>query len=143
MEIDAITRGVLDKIDDTGFKQEGAYNLRYNGYALCRGDSEHIKIKKREDGHSGIDVVISSDTKGETVHIPVVITKTGITDVVYNDFYVEPGAEVTIVAGCGIHNSGCDEARQTAFIPSMWVRAPMWSIRKSTTEKGKAAVPES
>ena len=46
MEIDAITRGVLDKIDDTGFKQEGAYNLRYNGYALCRGDSEHIKIKK-------------------------------------------------------------------------------------------------
>ena len=111
MEIDAITRGVLDKIDDTGFKQEGAYNLRYNGYALCRGDSEHIKIKKREDGHSGIDVVISSDTKGETVHIPVVITKTGITDVVYNDFYVEPGAEVTIVAGCGIHNSGCDEAR--------------------------------
>lgn len=50
------------------------------------GDSEHIKIKKREDGHSGIDVVISSDTKGETVHIPVVITKTGITDVVYNDF---------------------------------------------------------
>lgn len=111
MEIDAITRGVLDKIDDTGFKQEGAYNLRYNGYALCRGDSEHIKIKKREDGHSGIDVVISSDTKGETVHIPVVITKTGMTDVVYNDFYVEPGAEVTIVAGCGIHNSGCDEAR--------------------------------
>ena len=106
MEIDAITRGVLDKIDDTGFKQEGAYNLRYNGYALCRGDSEHIKIKKREDGHSGIDVVISSDTKGETVHIPVVITKTGITDVVYNDFYVEPGAEVTIVAGCGIHNCG-------------------------------------
>ena len=111
MEIDEITQGVLNKIDDTGFKQEGAYNLRYNGYALCRGDSEHIKIRKREDSHPGIDVIISKETRKETVHIPVVISKSGMTDEVYNDFYVEPGAEVTIVAGCGIHNAGCDDAR--------------------------------
>ncbi len=111
MEIDKITQDVLSKIDDTGFKQEGAYNLRYNGYALCHGDTEHIKIKKREDGQQGINVYISGEAKGETVHIPVVIAASGMTDVVYNDFYIEEGAEVTIVAGCGIHNAGCDDSR--------------------------------
>lgn len=111
MEIDQVTKEVLNQIDDTGFKQEGAYNLRYNGYALCHGDSEHIKIKKREDGNPGINVFISKDTQDETVHIPVVISESGMTDVVYNDFYVEEGAKVTIVAGCGIHNSGCNDSR--------------------------------
>lgn len=111
MDIDKITQDVLSKIDDTGFKQEGAYNLRYNGYALCHGDTEHIKIKKREDGQQGINVYISGEAKGETVHIPVVIAASGMTDVVYNDFYIEEGAEVTIVAGCGIHNAGCDDSR--------------------------------
>lgn len=111
MEIDQITQQVLDVIDDKGFSQEGAHNLRYNGYALCRGDSENIKIKKRCDGNQGIDVFIGKGAKGETVHIPVVITDSGRTDVVYNDFYVEAGAEVTIVAGCGIHNSGCNDSR--------------------------------
>ncbi len=111
MDIDKITQDVLSKIDDTGFKQEGAYNLRYNGYALCHGDTEHIKIKKREDGQQGINVYISGEAKEETVHIPVVIAASGMTDVVYNDFYIEEGAEVTIVAGCGIHNAGCDDSR--------------------------------
>lgn len=106
-----MTQGVLKQIDDSGFKQEGAYNLRYNGYALCHGDSEHIKIKKREDGNSGINVYISGQTQGEEVHIPVVISTSGMKDVVYNDFYVEEGARVTIVAGCGIHNAGCNESR--------------------------------
>ena len=87
-EIDAITQGVLDKIDGVGFKQEGAYNLRYNGYPLCHGDSEHIKIKRKED-KPGIDVIIRGDTKGEFVHIPVVVNTSGMTDEVYNDFYVE------------------------------------------------------
>lgn len=111
MEIDQVTQGVLKQIDDSGFKQEGAYNLRYNGYALCHGDSEHIKIKKREDGNSGINVYISGQTQGEEVHIPVVLSTSGMKDVVYNDFYVEEGARVTIVAGCGIHNAGCNESR--------------------------------
>ena len=109
-EIDAITQGVLDKIDGVGFKQEGAYNLRYNGYPLCHGDSEHIKIKRKED-KPGIDVIIRGDTNGEFVHIPVVVNTSGMTDEVYNDFYVEDGANVTIVAGCGIHNSGCNDSR--------------------------------
>ncbi|MDD3221447.1 MAG: SufD family Fe-S cluster assembly protein [Clostridia bacterium] len=110
MEIDKITQDVLQVIDNGTFKQEGAYNLRYNGQALCHGDTEHIKIKRKED-KNGIDVYIDGSTKGEQVHIPVVVTASGMTDVVYNDFYVAEGAEVVIVAGCGIHNAGCDDTR--------------------------------
>lgn len=108
--IDQITESVLKKIDSEGFKQEGAYNLRYNGYSLCHGSTEHIRIKRKED-KQGIDVYISGKTKGEQVHIPVVVAASGMTDEVYNDFYIEEGAQVTIIAGCGIHNSGCNDSR--------------------------------
>ncbi len=74
------------------------------------GDSEHIKIRKKED-KPGIDVYIDGETKGEQVHIPVVVDASGMTDIVYNDFYIADGADVTIIAGCGIHNSGCNESR--------------------------------
>lgn len=108
--IDQVTESILEKIDSEGFKQEGAYNLRYNGYSLCHGNTEHITIKRKED-KQGIDVYISGETKGEQVHIPVVVAVSGMTDEVYNDFYIEDGAQVTIVAGCGIHNSGCNDSR--------------------------------
>lgn len=108
--IDEVTQGVLNSIDDKGFKMEGAYNLRQNGTALCHGDTENIKIVKKED-KQGIDVYISEKTDGEYVHIPVVVTASGFTDEVYNDFFVEAGASVNIVAGCGIHNSGCNDSR--------------------------------
>lgn len=110
MAFDKITEKVLGIIDSEGFKEEGAYNLRYNGTALCRGDSENIKIRKKED-KQGIDVYISGKTKGEQVHIPVVVSASGMTDEVYNDFYIESGADVHIIAGCGIHNSGCNDTR--------------------------------
>lgn len=109
-DIDEITKSVLEKIDSEGFQQEGAYNLRYNGYSLCHGNTEHITIKRKED-RQGIDVYISGETKGEQVHIPVVVAVSGMTDEVYNDFYIEEGAQVTIIAGCGIHNSGCNDSR--------------------------------
>ncbi len=109
-ELDQITKQVLAQIDGAGFQQKGAFNLRHNGIALCHGDSEHIKIKKKMD-KQGIDVYIDGNTKGEQVHIPVVVNASGMTDIVYNDFYIEEGADVTIVAGCGIHNSGCNESR--------------------------------
>ncbi len=109
-DIDQVTESVLEKIDSEGFKQEGAYNLRYNGYSLCHGNTEHITIRRKED-KQGIDVYISGETRGEQVHIPVVVAASGITDVVYNDFYIEDGAQVIIVAGCGIHNSGCNDSR--------------------------------
>ena len=105
MMLDKITEKVLRMIDGEGFKQEGAFNLRENGISICHGDSEHVKIRKKED-RQGIDIYIDKDTNGETVHIPVVVSSSGMTDVVYNDFYIEDGAKVTIIAGCGIHNSG-------------------------------------
>ena len=109
-DLDRITEQVLRQIDASGFKQTGAFNLRHNGIALCHGDSEHVKIKKKTE-KSGIDIFIDGKTTGEQVHIPVVVDASGMTDVVYNDFYVEEGADVTIIAGCGIHNSGCNESR--------------------------------
>lgn len=109
MELNKVTQEVLDVIDSYGFKQEGAYNLRLNGMAVCHGDSRHIQIVKKAD-KAGIDIHISGEAKDEQVHIPVVMSKEGI-DVVYNDFYIEDGADVTIVAGCGIHGEGCSETR--------------------------------
>ena len=108
--LDKITEKILQQIDGSGFQQKGAYNLRHNGVALCHGDSEHIKIKKKED-KPGIDIYIDGNTRGEQVHIPVVVDASGMKDEVYNDFYIDAGADVTIIAGCGIHNSGCNESR--------------------------------
>lgn len=110
MILDDAAKSVLDIVNGEAFKEEGAYNVRYNGQALCHGDTEHVKIRKKE-GKQGIDVYISGEAKGEKLHIPVVVSASGMTDVVYNDFYVEEGAEVTIVAGCGIHNAGCNDTR--------------------------------
>lgn len=109
IKLDKVTEDVLKMIDTYGFKQEGAYNLRLNGMAVCHGDSRHINIIPKED-KPGIDIHISGEAKGEMVHIPVVMSQEGI-DVVYNDFYIEDGADVTIIAGCGIHGEGCSETR--------------------------------
>ena len=109
VQLDATTQEVLNRISEE-FAQKGAYILRQNGVALCDGDSEHIKIRKKED-KPGIDILIDGDTKGERVFIPVVVSVSGMTDLGYNDFYVADGADVSIIAGCGIHNSGCNESR--------------------------------
>ena len=110
VKLDAAADKVLKVIDKSVAEQKGAYNVRYNGQPLCHGDSEHIKIRRKED-KQGIDVYIDKDARGEQVHIPVVVSVSGMTDIVYNDFYVEPGAEVVIVAGCGIHNCGDQDSQ--------------------------------
>ena len=83
----------------------GAVNIRKNGGLASRYSTPNIQILSKED-KPGIDVHIKPFTKGESVHIPVIITESGFTDLVYNDFYIGEGADVVIVAGCGIHNSG-------------------------------------
>ena len=93
VKLDNVTEGVLDVINDNKFSQTGAFNLRENGTSICHGDSEHIKIKKKTD-KPGIDIYIDGKTDGEAVYIPVVLSKSGMTDLVYNDFYVEDGADV-------------------------------------------------
>ena len=87
----------------------GAYNIRKNSEGAGRHSTEHIVITTKED-KPGIDVYIKPGTKNESVHIPVIITKAGITETVYNDFHIGEDADVLIVAGCGIHNAGDDKS---------------------------------
>lgn len=96
---------MLTFIDAVGFTDEGAYSLRYNGVSYAHGNSEHVRIIKKED-KQGIDIYIDGQCDGEEVHIPVIVDKSGIREKVYNDFYISDGAKVTIAAGCGIHNCG-------------------------------------
>lgn len=99
---------MLGKIADiTDIPSVGAYNIRKNGLSAERKSTENIEIVPKTD-KNGIDIKIKPGTKAEKVHIPVIITEDGVNDVVYNDFYIGEGADVEIVAGCGIHNSGCN-----------------------------------
>ena len=106
-----IDRELLEKIADLLGKPVGAFNIRKDCGCDGRESTEHIKIDNRADGKSGIDIRILDGTVGETCHIPVIITKPGIEETVYNDFYIGENCDVTIVAGCGIHNCGDQESR--------------------------------
>lgn len=101
----------MDKIEKNLLKEiagsdtfEGAYNIRKDGQGVERKITENVNIVTKTD-KSGIDIFVKEDTKNEFVHIPVIITESGLTDVVYNDFYIGKNAKVYIIAGCGIHNS--------------------------------------
>ena len=94
---------LLSKITDYTIDNSVAHNIRKNGESISRVETENIKIKTKED-KPGIDIFIKENTKDEYVHIPVIITVTEYEETVYNDFYVGKNADVTIVAGCGIHN---------------------------------------
>ena len=89
---------------------EGAYNIRANGESAARNTTANIDIQTKTD-KSGIDIRIKDGTKNESVHIPVVLSKSGIKETVYNDFYVGEDCDVTIVAGCGIHNCGTQDSQ--------------------------------
>lgn len=103
--MDKTDENLLLTIADLHGIPQGAYNIRKNGAALMRSSSEHIEIIPKRD-KPGIDIIVKPFTKNESVHIPVILTETGLDDLVYNDFYIGEGADVFIVAGCGIHNSG-------------------------------------
>lgn len=105
MELSGLDRNLLKEIADIEAVPTGAYNVRRNGKLAGRNTTANIDIVTKTD-RPGIDITIKSETKGERVDIPVILTETGLDDLVYNDFYVEDGADVVIVAGCGIHNAG-------------------------------------
>ena len=110
MELNTLQKDLLKTIADLESVPTGAYNVREDGKLLSRNTTANIDIITKKDA-PGIDIVIKPFTKGERVDIPVIITKTGINDLVYNDFYIGEGADVLIVAGCGIHNPGQETAR--------------------------------
>ena len=109
--LDKTVRDVLDQISDMHeFPEDAALNIRVDGQKAERRSTKKIEIITKTD-KDGIDVRIAPGTKHGSVHIPVVLTKSGFQDKVYNDFYVGEGAEVEIVAGCGINNCGCDDSQ--------------------------------
>ena len=100
--MDKIEEALLTKIADSS-TFEGAYNIRKNGQGIERKITENVNIVTKQD-KSGIDIYVKENTKFEFIHIPVIITQSGLKDVVYNDFYIGKNANVVIIAGCGIHN---------------------------------------
>lgn len=103
--MEKIDADLLQTIADIHKIPEGAYNIRKNGESYGRRSSANIEIVSKED-KQGIDIIIKPNTKNESVHIPVILTESGLDEVVYNDFYIGENSDVVIVAGCGIHNCG-------------------------------------
>lgn len=98
-----VDKELLKEISDIDGEIKGAYNIRKNGKGIERKVTENVNIVTKQD-KPGIDIFVKENTKFEFVHIPVIITESGLNDVVYNDFYIGKNANVVIIAGCGIHN---------------------------------------
>lgn len=109
LKISTEQQDMLSKISVMADNLTGAFSLRVDGSSYAKGSSENVKITAKAD-LPGIDIRIKAGTKGEKIHIPVILTQTGIKDLVYNDFYIGDDCDVTIVAGCGIHNCGSEES---------------------------------
>ncbi|MGN0532966.1 MAG: SufB/SufD family protein [Eubacterium sp.] len=103
--MDEIQKTLLEQVADLHDVPAGAYNIRANGVSASRNTTENIDIVTKTD-KSGIDIIIKPNTVKESVHIPVIISETGLEELVYNDFYIGENSDVVIIAGCGIHNAG-------------------------------------
>ena len=112
--MDSIQKTLLEQIAGIHEVPQGAYSLRINGSLYGKNDSENISIVKKED-KPGIDIYVRPGTKNESVHIPVLLSQTGLKELVYNDFHIGEDCDITIVAGCGIHNSGDKESEHSGI----------------------------
>lgn len=101
---------LLREIADLEKVPQGAYNIRKDGATDGRSSTENIIIQTKTD-KNGIDITVKDGTVNESLHIPVIITKTGLSELVYNDFHIGDNCDVLIIAGCGIHNSGCETSQ--------------------------------
>jgi len=107
--LDETSKRLLREVADLYKVPEGAFNIRKDGEGVARQSTENIIIEPKKD-KPGIDIIVKAGTKNQSVHIPVIVTKSGVNDLTYNDFYIEDDCDVLIVAGCGIHNSGSDKS---------------------------------
>lgn len=117
--MDSIQKNLLEQISGLHEVPQGAYSLRINGSLYGKNSSENIEIVKKED-KPGIDIYVKAGTKKESVHIPVLLSQSGLKELVYNDFHIGEDCDITIVAGCGIHNGG-DEASEHSGVHSFFV----------------------
>ena len=114
MAIDRIQADLLQQVADIHKVPEGAYSLRINGKLEGKNSTENVSIVKKED-KPGIDIYVKAGPKNESLHIPVIISQTGLKELVYNDFHVGEDCDVVIVAGCGIHNPGSDTSEHSGI----------------------------
>ena len=117
--MDQIQKTLLEQVAGIHEVPQGAYSLRINGNLYGKNDSENISLVKKED-QPGIDIYVKAGTKNESLHIPVILSQSGLKELVYNDFHIGEDCDVTIVAGCGIHNGG-NEASEHSGIHSFFV----------------------
>ena len=117
--MDAIEKNLLKEVAELDALPVGAYNIRANGGLAGRNTTANIDIVTKTD-KPGIDIFIKPGTKNESVHIPVIISRTGLKDLVYNDFHIGADCDVTIIAGCGIHNCGGGDAQHDG-IHTFWL----------------------
>ncbi len=110
MDLNNIQKYLLKEIADIDAPLTGAYNIRSDSMSIGRQSTKNIEIVSKT-GVSGMDIFIKPDTVGETVHIPVVMTQSGLKETVYNDFYIGDNADIVIVAGCGIDNCGAHDSQ--------------------------------
>jgi Fe-S cluster assembly scaffold protein SufB len=108
--LNALDKLMLNKVADLQDIPQGAFNIRKNGQGVQRNTTSNIDIVTKID-KPGIDVIVKPYTKGESVHIPVIVTEENINDLVYNTFEIGEYSDVLVVAGCGIHNSGCQTSQ--------------------------------
>ena len=108
-QLTKIDKELLQSVADLHSIPQGSYSIRKNGQKLSSNSSDEIQITSKKN-KQGIDVQIASSVNNKSVHIPVIITEAGVNDLVYNDFYIGDNANVTIIAGCGIHNNGKSES---------------------------------
>ncbi|HBN84658.1 MAG TPA: ABC transporter permease [Clostridiales bacterium] len=134
----ATDKKLLAEVADLHDIPQGAYNIRKNGQGVQRNTTANINIVTKTD-KPGIDIIVKPDTVNESVHIPVILSQEGLTDVVYNTFDIGERSHVVIVAGCGIHNNG-DSKSQHDGVHEFIVRkgATMKYVEKHYGEgKGK------
>lgn len=109
-EMNAYEKALLHEVAELDALPVGAYNIRANGASAARNTTAHIDIVTKTD-KPGIDILIKPGTVNESVHIPVIISESGLKENVYNDFYIGENCDVTIIAGCGIHNCGSGDSQ--------------------------------
>lgn len=118
--LNVLDKQMLEMVADLYKIPQGAYNIRKNGEGVERNTTANIDIITKTD-KPGIDVIVKPNTKKESIHIPVIVTKENINDIVYNDFEIGENSDILIVAGCGIHNSGSSKSQHDG-IHTIYVR---------------------
>lgn len=107
--MDHIAKRLLELVADWKGEPQGAFNIRENSGCAGRQSTENVRIDPKTD-KPGIDIIVKKNTKNEKIYIPALVTHSDVTDLVYNDFYIGENADVTIIAGCGVHSDGCGTA---------------------------------